>query len=243
MHPYPGRPPKCWGGARRAQWLTSTVSVAALPPPQNPTCRDRPVGARAEGPTRPVWVGRLSGWVVSNLYETPRMAISVFLDPAPSLLLQDLAPAGGAASSRPRKTPRPAAMSWSVGGSRRHHRWRCGSACPGSGTGRPPTGDRAATGTGRFQTPTGPACAAARAGPRGVGDTRTAPAAPYGCKRTAPKRRRRKDDLWRRVGWPDGWSAEADWRMPGDVRLGEQKERSTDAAVGQHAAASTQRNC
>jgi hypothetical protein len=117
MHPYPGRPPKCWGGARRAQWLTSTVSVAALPPPQNPTCRDRPVGARAEGPTRPVWVGRLSGWVVSNLYETPRMAISLFLDPAPSLLLQDLAPAGGAASSRPRKTPRPAAMSWSVGGS------------------------------------------------------------------------------------------------------------------------------
>ena len=126
---------------------------------------------------------------------------------------------------------------------RRHHRWRCGSACPGSGTGRPPPGDRPATGTGRFQTPTGPACAAARAGPRGVGDTRTAPAAPYGCKRTAPKRRRRKDDLWRRVGWPDGWSAEADWRMPGDVRLGEQKERSTDAAVGQHAAASTQRNC
>jgi hypothetical protein len=83
---------------------------------------------------------------------------------------------------------------------RRHHRWRCGSACPGSGTGRGPPGDRApATGTGRFHTPTGPACAAARAGPRGVGDTRTAPAAPYGCKRTAPK-----DDLWRRVGWPDG---------------------------------------
>ena len=45
-----------------------------------------------------------------------------------------------------------------------------------------------------------------------MGDTRAAPAAPYGCKRTAPK-----DDLWRRVGWPDGWSAEADWRMPGDV--------------------------
>jgi hypothetical protein len=66
MHPYPGRPPKCWGGARCAQWLTSIVSVAALPPPQNPTCRDRPVGARAEGPTRPVWVGRLSGWVVSK---------------------------------------------------------------------------------------------------------------------------------------------------------------------------------
>ena len=90
-------------------------------------------------------------------------------------------------------------------------------------------GDRGpAAGGGRFQTPTGPACAAARAGPRGVGDTRAVVrAAPYGSKRNAPQ-----EDL--RVGWPDGWSA--DWRMPamcGWASRGEEHGRSGGAAAVQ----------
>ena len=54
-------------GRRSACAMADLHSVGrCLTPPQNPTCRDRPVGARAEGPTRPVWVGGLSGWVVSK---------------------------------------------------------------------------------------------------------------------------------------------------------------------------------
>ena len=54
-----------------------TAMVAAyhpFPKPHGP----RSAGVRAERP-RPVWVGLLSGWGISNLYQPPRKAISAFL--------------------------------------------------------------------------------------------------------------------------------------------------------------------
>ena len=85
-HPYPGRPPKCWGGARRAQWLTSIVAVGAYHPSPKPHV-PRSAGVRAESPKR-VWVGLLSGWGSSDLYQTPRKAISAFWSRPPDVLLQ-----------------------------------------------------------------------------------------------------------------------------------------------------------
>jgi hypothetical protein len=86
-HPCSGRSPKCHGGARRAQWPTSTGKSLLTTPFPKPHVRQS-VGARAEGPTR-VWVGRLSGWGTSDLYQTPQKAISVFFVPPPDLLLED----------------------------------------------------------------------------------------------------------------------------------------------------------
>ena len=59
-----------------------------LPPPSPKPHVPQLVGVRAEGP-RPVWVGLLSGWGVSNLYQPLRKAISAFLGPSPDLLLED----------------------------------------------------------------------------------------------------------------------------------------------------------
>ena len=58
------------------------------PPSQNPMARDRSAGVRAEG-SRPVRVGLLSGWGVSNVYQPLRKSISAFLGPPPELLLED----------------------------------------------------------------------------------------------------------------------------------------------------------
>ena len=86
-HPCSGRRPKCHGSARRAQWPTSTGKSLLTTPFPKPHVRQS-VGARAEGPTR-VWVGRLSGWGTSDLYQTPQKAISVFFVPPSDLLLED----------------------------------------------------------------------------------------------------------------------------------------------------------
>ena len=57
-------------------------------PSQNPKHGPRSAGVRAEG-SRPVRVGLLSGWGVSNVYQPLRKSISAFLGPPPELLLED----------------------------------------------------------------------------------------------------------------------------------------------------------
>ena len=61
--------------------------VAAYHPSPKPHV-PRSVGARADGHGW-VWAGLGSVWGISDLYQTPRNAISVFLGPASNLLLQD----------------------------------------------------------------------------------------------------------------------------------------------------------
>ena len=61
-----------------------SLSTTPSPKPHVP----QSVGVRAGCP-RPVWVGLLSGWGVSNLYQPLRKAISAFLGPSPDLLLED----------------------------------------------------------------------------------------------------------------------------------------------------------
>jgi hypothetical protein len=84
--PYSGRSPKCHASAQRAQRPTSTPKSLLTTPFPKPHVR-RSVGARAEGAWR-VWVGLSSGWGTSDLYQTPRKAISVFLVPASNLPLR-----------------------------------------------------------------------------------------------------------------------------------------------------------
>jgi len=84
--PYSGRSPKCHASAQRAQRPTSTPKSLLTTPFPKPHVR-RSVGARAEGAWR-VWVGLSSGWGASDLYQTHRKAISVFLVPASNLPLQ-----------------------------------------------------------------------------------------------------------------------------------------------------------
>ena len=101
--PCSGRSPKCRRCARRAQWPTSAAMVAAyhpiFPKPRVP----QSVGVRAGCP-RPVWVGLLSGWDISNLYQPSRKAISAFLGASPDLLLEDSMPAGYVPSRAARLT-------------------------------------------------------------------------------------------------------------------------------------------
>jgi hypothetical protein len=94
MFRFPGRS-TCIGGRTRAQGAhPSAVGVLGarngqLPvrrrllttPSQNPMCRDRPVCVRADRPMR-VWASLPSDSGISNLYQTPRKSISVFLGPA-----------------------------------------------------------------------------------------------------------------------------------------------------------------
>ena len=60
------------------------------------------VGVRAGCP-RPVWVGLLSGWDISNLYQPSRKAISAFLGAPPDLLLEDPVDDGPTSAWAPRR--------------------------------------------------------------------------------------------------------------------------------------------
>jgi hypothetical protein len=60
--------------------------VAAYHPSPKPHV-PRSAGVRADRPMR-VWASLPSDWGISNSYQTPRKAISVFLGPTSNLLLQ-----------------------------------------------------------------------------------------------------------------------------------------------------------